>query len=70
MVYTPIDVKKEQAAFQQEVEELKRWWASPRFRKTKRYTSPLRNVLINPLRNSIDGIDRILLRVLSRNEAF
>jgi hypothetical protein len=37
MVFGTIDVKREQNEFVKEVEELKRWWKSPRWRKTKRY---------------------------------
>ena len=40
MAYTPIDLKKEEQDFQKEVAEIKKWWAEPRWRKTKRiYTA-------------------------------
>jgi len=36
MLPETIDAKKEQSDFLKEVEEVKRWWTSPRFRKIKR----------------------------------
>jgi len=46
MVFGTIDVKREQNDFQKEVEELKQWWKSPRFRKIKRYLNPFKRVLL------------------------
>lgn len=37
MVFGTIDTKREQSQFLKEVEEVKQWWKSPRFRKIKRY---------------------------------
>jgi len=37
MVYTKIDTVKEERDYRAEVEEVKRWWTQPRFRKIKRY---------------------------------
>lgn len=39
MPYTPIDIQKEEADFQKEVAEIKKWWSEPRWRKTKRIYS-------------------------------
>jgi hypothetical protein len=36
MPFTKIDTRKEDADFAREVEEVKRWWTSPRFRKLDR----------------------------------
>jgi len=36
MVYTKIDTAKEERDYRAEVEEVKRWWTQPRFRKIKR----------------------------------
>jgi isocitrate lyase len=37
MVFTKIDAKREERDFLREVEEVKQWWTSSRFRKVKRY---------------------------------
>lgn len=37
MVYTKIDTGKEERDYRADVEEVKRWWTQPRFRKIKRY---------------------------------
>jgi hypothetical protein len=37
MVFTEIDTKREERDFLREVEEVKQWWTSSRFRKVKRY---------------------------------
>jgi len=37
MPFTPIDVRKEDRDYALEVEEVKKWWTSSRFRKIKRY---------------------------------
>lgn len=39
MAYTKIDVNQEEADFQKEVAEIKKWWSEPRWRKTKRIYS-------------------------------
>lgn len=40
MAYTKIDVDAEEQAFQQQVADIKKWWAEPRWHKTKRiYTA-------------------------------
>jgi isocitrate lyase len=39
MVFTKIDTIKEERDYRAEVEEVKRWWTEPRFRKIKRYPS-------------------------------
>jgi isocitrate lyase len=39
MVFSVIDVKKEQSEYSLEVENVKKWWTSSRFRKIKRYFS-------------------------------
>ena len=39
MDYTKIDVNQEDADFQKEVAEIKKWWSEPRWRKTKRIYS-------------------------------
>ncbi|CAX44684.1 isocitrate lyase, putative [Candida dubliniensis CD36] len=39
MPYTPVDIQKEEADFQKEVAEIKKWWSEPRWRKTKRIYS-------------------------------
>ncbi|EER31919.1 isocitrate lyase [Candida tropicalis MYA-3404] len=39
MAYTKIDVNQEDADFQKEVAEIKKWWSEPRWRKTKRIYS-------------------------------
>ncbi|KAF5212325.1 putative isocitrate lyase [Clavispora lusitaniae] len=40
MAYTKIDVDQEEQFFQNQVAEIKRWWAQPRWKKTKRiYTA-------------------------------
>jgi hypothetical protein len=36
MVYSKIDTKLEQTSYANEVEEVKRWWTIPRYRKIKR----------------------------------
>jgi hypothetical protein len=36
MVFTTIDTKREDREFAQEVEDVKKWWTSSRFRKIKR----------------------------------
>jgi len=36
MVFGKIDIQKEDGEYAQEVEELKKWWSSDRFRKIKR----------------------------------
>ncbi len=40
MAYTKVDLSAEEASFQQDIEEIKRWWAQPRWRKTKRIYTP------------------------------
>lgn len=45
MVYTKIDPVKEDRDFLKEVEEVKKWWAQPRFRKIKRYFSSGRELI-------------------------
>jgi isocitrate lyase len=39
MAYTKIDINQEEADFQKEVAEIKKWWSEPRWRKTKRIYS-------------------------------
>lgn len=40
MVYTEIDLTKEELDFQQEIKDIENWWAQPRWHKTKRiYTA-------------------------------
>ncbi|RCK55682.1 Isocitrate lyase [Candida viswanathii] len=39
MAYTKIDINQEDADFQKEVAEIKKWWSEPRWRKTKRIYS-------------------------------
>ncbi|EGW35029.1 isocitrate lyase [Spathaspora passalidarum NRRL Y-27907] len=40
MPYSAIDINEEERAYQQQVAEIKKWWAQPRWRKTKRiYTA-------------------------------
>jgi len=38
MPYTKIDTQKENQTYLSEVEEVKKWWSQPRFRKIKRLT--------------------------------
>lgn len=40
MPYTKIDVNAEEAQFNKEVEEVRQWWSSPRWNKTKRIYNP------------------------------
>jgi hypothetical protein len=36
MVYSKIDTKLEARGYANEVEEVKKWWTTPRYRKIKR----------------------------------
>ena len=55
MVFGRIDTQKEDRDYLQEVEEVKKWWSSTRFRKIKRYPAFFNKLMV---------LDRIRLRVL------